>query len=70
MDDEVKEEEFRGVIARLNKRGVLKVQYEEVEYREEMMPEETCGLNEKELHIRDCILNHAAYAACDGATAA
>ena len=23
-------------------------------------------MNEKELHIRDCILNHAACAACDG----
>ena len=41
LDKEFKEEEFRDVIARLNKRGVLKVQYEEVEHREEMMPEET-----------------------------
>ena len=30
------------------------------------MPEEICGLNEKELYIRDCILNHVAYAAYDG----
>ena len=60
------EEEFRGVIARLNTRGVLKVQYEETEHREEMMPEEICGLNEKELYIRDCMLNYAAYEACDG----
>ena len=64
-EEEVKEEEFRGVIARLNTRGVLKVQYEEIEHREEMMPEKICVLNENELCIRDCILNHAAYAACD-----
>ena len=66
LDYEVKEEEFRGVIARLNKRGILKVLYEEVEYKEEMIPEEIYGLNEKELYIRDCILDNAAYAAYDG----
>ena len=64
--DDVNEEEFRGVIARLNTRGVLKVQYEETEHREEMMPEETCGLNEKELYIRDWTLSYAAHAAYDG----
>ena len=66
LNNEVKKEKFRGIIAQLNIIGVLKVQYEEVEYREEMMPEEIYSLNEKEIHIRDCILNHAAYAAYDG----
>ena len=50
----------------LNSKGVLKVQYQETTRHIENRSENLRALNERELYVCDCILNNAAYAACDG----
>ena len=56
----------RGAIASLNSKEILKVQHDEESNRITELQEEVCILNEKEFHIRDCMINEAACAACDG----
>ena len=60
------DESFQGIIGQLNSKGILKIQFEEKPFRKQEIPKDKCIPNEKELYIRDCILNESAYAACDG----
>jgi len=60
------ENDYRGIIAVLKPNGYLKVQFEESIEKMIDLPEDLCCLNDKEFYIRDCILNHSAYATCDG----
>ena len=60
--------DYYGVIAILKSNGCLKVQFEETKEKVVDLHEDLCCLNDKEFCIRDCILNHAAYAACDGSS--
>ena len=50
----------------LNSRGVLKIQCQEIESETEETSKVSCAWNGKEFYIRDQILNHAAYIACNG----
>ena len=60
------ENDYRGIIAVLKPNGYLKVQFEESIEKMIDLPEDLYYLNDKEFYFRDCILNHSAYAACDG----
>ena len=64
--EEIEDGTYNGIIGLLHSNGNLKVQFIEEQITPTSTPEELCMLSDKEFYIRDCILNEAAYAACDG----
>ena len=63
--EELEQGNFVGIIGTLYSNGVLKIQMVDEPIQVVSIPEELCMLSDKEFYIRDCILNEAAYAACD-----
>ena len=64
--EEIEVGTYNGIIGLLYPNRKLKVQFIEEQITPTSAPEELCMLSEKEFYVRDCILNEAAYATCDG----
>ena len=64
--EEIEVGTYNGIIGLLHPNGKLKVLFIEEQITPTLTQEELCMLSEKECHIRNCILNEAACAACNG----
>jgi len=64
-NDEFNKDSLYGILGYLYPDRTLKIHLTQNQLKITKIPESKCMLIEKEFYIRDCIMNEAAYTACD-----